>query len=107
MSPQVSSGVVRRVRRSIRPCALSIVVVTRSGYGVGRSLGGSGRRDTSGGGLKSEGSSDVRLQSGLVVFHREHGIAVRSDDGFGQVALAEHRIADDDFACQGQDSQEF
>src|SRR6266516_4216420 len=66
--------IVRSVRFSIRPCPLSTVAATRSAEGGGRSSGGSGRRDTSGGGLEGEPGPDVAHQAGLVVLGNQQVI---------------------------------
>lgn len=103
---QVRIEVVCRVRFSRRPWPLSIVVATRRGPGGGRSSGGSGRRDRSGGGLEGEASAKVGPQSRLVVFHGEDGIAAGLDHRFREIPLAEDRIADHDFSFQGQEAKE-
>ena len=106
--PRVRIDVVRSVRFSIRPCPLSRDVADRSGAGVvGMSSGGSGRRDGSGGGGEGESGLDVDLQSGLVVLHGQDGIAPGIDRLGRRIALAEHGIADHDFARERQDPQEF
>jgi hypothetical protein len=100
--PTVRIDVASNVRFSIRPCPFSTVVATRSaGADVGASSGGSGRRDPSGGLLEGEPGPDVGLQPRLVVLHDQEVIAPGIDDSFGQVPLAEHRVADHHFPAQG------
>jgi hypothetical protein len=81
-----------------------VLTWTRS---AGTAAGGKSRRDPAGACLEAEPRGDVSLQSPLVALDRKQVVAALLDDLRAQVALAKHRIAQDDAALDGQDAQQF
>src|SRR5262249_1921547 len=101
----VSSVVVRRVRRSTRPCPFSVVLAWRSGGGG--ASGGKGRRERTLAGLVAEPGRDVGPQPGLVLLGQQHVVAAGIDHLPRQVALAEQRVANHDLAAQRDQAQQL
>src|SRR5262245_66458134 len=100
--------VERNVRRSSRPCPLSVVLATRPGAGAGAwPSGGKGGGHRPGRRLVAEAGRHVRLQAGLVLLDQEQVVAPPLDDLRAEVALAEQGVADDDAALDRQDAQQL
>ena len=107
--PPVRRVVVRSVRTSTRPCPSPTVVAARSGGGGGNGVpvGGSGRREASGGVREGESGPDVHLQRPPVVLHRQQVLAPGIDDFPGHIPPAEQGVADHHRPRHGQDSRQL
>src|SRR5262245_50106603 len=100
--------VVRRVRFSMRPCPLVLVVATcPAGSATGWFSGGHGGAAPLGLLLGGAPGRYVGSQRGLVVLDREDVVPTSRHDRRAAVPLAEEGVAREDVACHGQEAQQF
>lgn len=94
------------MRFSTRPCPFSTCECKRSGD-TDSGSGGKSRRNLAGACLEVEPRGYVSLQPKLIAFDREQVVSSLLDDLRTQVALAKHRVTENDAPLERQDAEQF